>query len=761
MPFYAVDPGSLSVRTANERTPAICLMAEGGAESEIPEPLRAAADFVTAADQSCFRDGHVPEGCDAALLWMSGEQVLSGSGASIRELATHTAGRALVPIQLNGFGPDELGLIVLQPRVWKKGSSGDCVQQEMRFASPAPHSPGFREYVRECPEVWARISRAAQAGKKHPENGIERLSKLWRNSPIIPPVLGALLVRNLIVLHIQINQAQRIEPLLQAGMDRYPRYAELPFIAAWIALQNGNLQEASRFASRALENPDPSFVGSGGERSYRSAYLGGAAAERMGNQGLAVRNYLAGLSDHLAFPPSVHALLRQRVDAAMAELLSVTTLPALVRREPHYTKEVVDFLLLHRRIGAARRILTLSRIEDDLRQKLQDNLDEAVSSQRPAARLAGAKPGVTLTGPFFVHSSLARINRELAAAMIASTSIQTALEPYEMSDAAANVFPRSEAIAKGLANRISRLDLTVRLHWPPDFTAPPSGKLVSILPWEFSAIPAYWVKPIQENVAELWAISQFSKDAFVRAGVQEDRVHVIPPGVDVTTFTPEGPAWRPDGCRGFVFLFVGGAILRKGPDVLWNAYQAAFTASDDVSLVIKETGADSFYQGQSLAPRIRAAAAAKPGGPHVIIVGETLDDARLAALYRGCDVFILPYRAEGFGMPLAEAIACGKRVITTGSGPSREFCPPEVTDFIPAAVEEIESYQHLLGPMSGPFSWFEPDVNELAKTMRRAYDHRASRAGCRSEASRKIHSALGWSRITKTMLSRIQRLVNG
>ena len=51
------------------------------------------------------------------------------------------------------------------------------------------------------------------------------------------------------------------------------------------------------------------------------------------------------------------------------------------------------------------------------------------------------------------------------------------------------------------------------------------------------------------------------------------------------------------------FLFVGGTIARKGIDILLDAYTSQFTADDDVCLVIKDFGTDSFYKGQTCEER--------------------------------------------------------------------------------------------------------------------------------------------------------------
>ena len=46
---------------------------------------------------------------------------------------------------------------------------------------------------------------------------------------------------------------------------------------------------------------------------------------------------------------------------------------------------------------------------------------------------------------------------------------------------------------------------------------------------------------------------------------------------------------------GLRLLFVGGLIDRKGPDVLISAFLDVFAGRDDVTLVVKDFGADGIY----------------------------------------------------------------------------------------------------------------------------------------------------------------------
>ena len=124
----------------------------------------------------------------------------------------------------------------------------------------------------------------------------------------------------------------------------------------------------------------------------------------------------------------------------------------------------------------------------------------------------------------------------------------------------------------------------VAQHWPPSFDPPSAGPFVLYQPWEFGEIPRAWVEPIRRYVDEVWTPSEFSRQAYLAAGIGPDLVHVVPNGVDLDRFSQDGaPAALPTA-KGTVFLYVGGTIHRKGIDILLDAYATAFTVADDVTL---------------------------------------------------------------------------------------------------------------------------------------------------------------------------------
>lgn len=756
MPLYVVKPESLKLEQAYEQSPAFSVITNCSSEKDVPAVIRDVCDGIEKGDLSIFQDNRLPEGVDATFLWLSSERLLEGSRSGLRREISISGTRLFFPVHLPCSA--EVDLIGLQPRLWKKGKEADRTCSALRIAGSSSPSPQLEEFFCESNEIWARMYSALLDEQKKPGDGLDRLSKLWRDRPMIPNHFGSLLVRNLIALLIRNSRYAEAENLLKLGMHYYPRYAELPYLAAVLCTLKRRYSEVPVYVRLATQNPDHSYVGSGGEDSYRSLSLLGAVFEHAGNQLMAVKCYLAGAQIYPAYPPSVLGILRQRVSYNGVEKLRYGVLGALARREPQYLEIIFEYFLLHRYIEGARYTLESSKVPESTRKRLQKSLDAAGASGRSARRASAVRPGVMLVGPFYVYSSLARINREIAPALAAEKDLEVAFEPHGFGEVPGTALPHYKEISKGFRQRVSQLELTIRHHWPPDFQSPAGGKLVSILPWEYGSVPVRWIRQIERYVDELWVPSKFCRDVFVRSGVEAEKVQVIPYGIDSEVFNPVGPAWRPEGCRGFVFLFVGGAISRKGVDVLWEAYSKTFTSTDDVTLVIKDIGSSTFYKGMSLIERL-SYAAQRARSPHLIFLTEQLDDATLASLYRGSNALVLPYRGEGFCMPLAEGLACGLPVITTGLGPAREFCPPEASYFVSARECEVPDTQLRFGPMSGPFTWFEPDVAELSMAMRWAFEQREEAARRGAFGSEKVRAFLNWSRITNRQLERIRHLV--
>ena len=220
-------------------------------------------------------------------------------------------------------------------------------------------------------------------------------------------------------------------------------------------------------------------------------------------------------------------------------------------------------------------------------------------------------------------------------------------------------------------------EVTIRHGYPPSFARPPAGRLVVALPWEFGAMPRDWRSAIHRDVDEVWACSRHLRDGYLASGLDPDLVRVVPHGVDPERFRPGlEPLPLPGVPGGYRFLFVGGLLWRKGIDLLLDAYRAAFTARDDVTLVIKDFGRGGPYQPQEAEERVRAMAA-DPSGPRVAFLRDRLSDDEIPRLYASCDCLVHPYRGEGYGLTVAEGMAAGLPVIVPEGGSTADFCDAE------------------------------------------------------------------------------------
>lgn len=360
-------------------------------------------------------------------------------------------------------------------------------------------------------------------------------------------------------------------------------------------------------------------------------------------------------------------------------------------------------------------------------------------------------------GNQFVYSSLALINRELCLSLIESGGAELSIIPEkehmfdEMSDSR---FTR-------LSSKFNKtLSVPARVHirhqWPPDFTKPHDGQLVIIQPWEFGSLPRIWIGPIQDNVSEVWVPSHYVRRVYTDSGIAPQKVIVIPNGVNTSIFSPEGNRMGLDTGKRFKFLFVGGTIYRKGIDILLNTYLRTFTSNDNIALVIKGFGSNSFYKGQSVSGLIKEIQRT-PNAPEVLYIEKDLTEKDMAALYRNCDCLVHPYRGEGFGLPVLEAMACGLPVVVTAGGSTDDFVDDSIGFRVPSKrvygekmVGELETVSEI---------WhLEIDRNVLSRIMKEIYFNPSVLPEMGMEASRKASAYFNWKDISNKVMERLKFL---
>lgn len=186
------------------------------------------------------------------------------------------------------------------------------------------------------------------------------------------------------------------------------------------------------------------------------------------------------------------------------------------------------------------------------------------------------------------------------------------------------------------------------------------------------------LRAARDRADAIIAVSHVTARALVAHGVDAERVTVVHHGVSRLSAVAAGPPLP------YPYLLAVGTLdARKGLDVLFTAFRSAGPALGDARLVV--VGPDGF---RSDAVRAAAEAAAD----RVILRGP-VDDAELASLYRGAVALALPTRAEGFGLPVLEALAAGTPVLASDLPVLREVGADAVT-YVP--VGDVDAWADAL-----------------------------------------------------------------
>jgi glycosyltransferase involved in cell wall biosynthesis len=197
------------------------------------------------------------------------------------------------------------------------------------------------------------------------------------------------------------------------------------------------------------------------------------------------------------------------------------------------------------------------------------------------------------------------------------------------------------------------------------------------------------VKRTVDRAAKILTPSEFSKSAIVRHyGIEDERVVVVPNAVSGRFRSLDRDLARKAvekrlGVKGPFVLTIGDLQPRKNHLGLLRAFETVMRDNPKLKHRLVFVGKETWYS-----KKLHRAVAASAVADRVHFAG-FVDDADLVNFYGACELFVYPSFYEGFGLPILEAMACGRAVAC-----SNTTAMPEVADsagllFDPSDTEEM------------------------------------------------------------------------
>ncbi len=221
----------------------------------------------------------------------------------------------------------------------------------------------------------------------------------------------------------------------------------------------------------------------------------------------------------------------------------------------------------------------------------------------------------------------------------------------------------------------------IKVHHGPHYTLPSTSKISlisTIHDLTFFDFPQYHSKSkvmfFRKAIADackradvIICVSQHTKSRLIELFDPKGEVSVIPHGVDTGRFKPEEDFVGQDQkiidelILGDDFiLYLGTVEGRKRIDVLVKAFDLLIKdklIQNNVKLVM--AGKNGWKTAE-----VEAAIKESPNSARILRLGWVADEA-VPSLIRRSLAVVYPSQAEGFGLPVLEAMACGSKIITT------------------------------------------------------------------------------------------------
>ena len=261
---------------------------------------------------------------------------------------------------------------------------------------------------------------------------------------------------------------------------------------------------------------------------------------------------------------------------------------------------------------------------------------------------------------------------------------------------------------------------------------------IGYTPWESTVIPKEWI-PRLNICDEVWTTSDWCANVFEDHGYKN--VKVYPHGVD-KMWTPK----KRKESEVIKFLHIGEPSVRKGGQLVVDAFIALFGNNPKYSLTIKSTGDHSTRVYNNYIDK-QIIGLPEKIYHNIKIITKDMEDFELVSLYHNHDILVYPSAGEGFGLIPLQALATGMPVISTYDWAHyKNYLGP-----LKVKSELIDSEWELVHPGKV----FNPNYQHLLEMMRDAAMNFKAYSGYYYAQSTKIHEEYNWDQLTNNAFQNV------
>ena len=278
------------------------------------------------------------------------------------------------------------------------------------------------------------------------------------------------------------------------------------------------------------------------------------------------------------------------------------------------------------------------------------------------------------------------------------------------------------------------------------------GRNIQWVVFESTRIPAT-IQPAIQGADQVWVPSAWGHSVLVAHGIDANRIRIVPEGVDGARFHAHGRRPR-STARPFRFLTVGKYEQRKGIDLTIEAFAQVHANQPNLELVIKS----NYFTNHQEKYNALQGKISDQGLDNVTLLWGEMTEPQLADLYRACDAFVLPTCAEGWGLPLIEAVAAGLPIITTMYSGHMEFLQHVYDSVLPVShvmtqIDCPEYCSYYPDSMNDWGVWAQPDLNSLVVCMQQSLQQEQELYDRAQRNSKIIRERFSWSQSAEQALA--------